>query len=187
LVAFNRNLVPGGGGEVEVWDAARRVRITKIRVEDFGSSVWAIAFSPDGRTIATGGLHRLVHLWDARTGKHLRELEQNVGTAVLSLAFSPDGSILAMSGGEAFASLWDVDKGVPIGPGLKVGGREVSLDLSLDGRRLLTAHGNGQGAIWNIDPKWWAQRACTLANRTLTREEWEEFLPGRPYKPACTA
>jgi WD40 repeat protein len=135
--------------------------------------------------IATGGGDRLVHLWDARTGKLIRELEQNVGNAVLTLEFSPDGSILAMSGGEAFASLWDVAKGVPIGPRLRVGGREVALDLSPDGRRLLTTHGDGQGAIWNIDPEWWSQRACTLANRALTREEWEEFLPGRPYEPAC--
>ena len=27
--------------------------------------------------------------------------------------------------------------------------------------------------------------ACDLANRTLTHEEWEEVLPGRPYEPAC--
>ena len=61
------------------------------------------------------------------------------------------------------------------------------LDLSADGRRLLMTNGNGQGAVWNIDPESWAQRACTLANRTLTREEWEEFLPGRRYEPACTS
>ena len=61
------------------------------------------------------------------------------------------------------------------------------LDLSPDGRRLLMTSGNGQGAVWNIDPVTWAQRACTLANRTLSREEWEEFLPGRRYGPACTS
>jgi WD40 repeat protein/tRNA A-37 threonylcarbamoyl transferase component Bud32 len=186
LVAFVRDgYLAGGGGDIEVWDATRRIRITKILVEAVGAFGWAIAFSPDGRTIATGGLDRLVHLWDARTGKLLRELEQNVGTAVLSLAFSPDGGILAMSGSEAFASLWDVDEGVPIGPRLRVGGREVSLDLSHDGRRLLTTHGNGQGAIWNIDEVWWERRACTLANRTLTPAEWQDFVPGRPYEPAC--
>jgi hypothetical protein len=35
------------------------------------------------------------------------------------------------------------------------------------------------------DPESWKLRACTLANRTLTPEEWEKFLPGLPYEPAC--
>jgi WD40 repeat protein/tRNA A-37 threonylcarbamoyl transferase component Bud32 len=186
LVAFIREgYLAGGGGDVQVWDAARRSLMTRIRVEDITVYGWAIAFSPDGRTIATGGLDTLVRLWDVRTGTLVRELEQNVGPAVLSLGFSPDGRILAMSGGEAFASLWDLAEGVPIGPRLSVGGSEVSLDVSPDGRRLLTTHGDGKGTISNIDPKAWAQRACSLANRTLTRAEWEQFLPGRPYEPAC--
>jgi hypothetical protein len=59
------------------------------------------------------------------------------------------------------------------------------LDLSPDGRQLLMTLGNGQGVVWNIDPEFWAQRSCALANRTLTRQEWEKFLPGRPYESAC--
>ena len=59
------------------------------------------------------------------------------------------------------------------------------MDLSSDGRHLLMTAGNGEGAVWDIDPESWKQRACAIANRTLTREEWEEFLPGRTYEPAC--
>jgi hypothetical protein len=59
------------------------------------------------------------------------------------------------------------------------------LDQSPDGRHLLTTAANGQGAVWDIDPESWKQRACDLANRALSRAEWEEFLPGRPYEPAC--
>jgi hypothetical protein len=36
-----------------------------------------------------------------------------------------------------------------------------------------------------LDPASWPERACALANRALTREEWETFLPGLPYEPAC--
>jgi hypothetical protein len=50
---------------------------------------------------------------------------------------------------------------------------------------MLMTHSDGRGAIWEVDPAAWAERACTLANRTLTREEWAEFLPGRNYDPAC--
>jgi WD40 repeat protein len=174
-----------GGGIVEIWDVARRSRIRTLEVEAdvLGG---AVAFSPDGRTLATGGADPLVHVWDVRTGRLLREIEQNVGNAVWSLEFSPDGSVLAMSGGDPYASLWDVATGEQLGPRLGgFGSREATIDMSSDGRRLLMTHGDGRGAVWDIDPTLWKQRACILANRMLSREEWEEFLPGRPYEPAC--
>jgi WD40 repeat protein len=102
---------------------------------------------------------------------------------VLRLEFSPDGRTLAVSG-EPDASLWDVATGVEIGR-LSGGSRKAMLDISADGRRALLTNANGQGAVWNIEPESWARRACTIANRTLTREEWAKFLPGRPYEPAC--
>ncbi len=187
LVAF---IVDGylqsGGGDAEIWDVARRSLVTTLHRDDNADFLgWAVAFSPDGSMLATGGDDPLVHLWDVRTGKLVRELEQNVGNAVWAIEFSRDGRILAISGGDSFASLWDVVTGAQIGPRLGAGSRESMHSLSPDGRRLLITSGNGQGAIWNIDPEWWPQRACALANRTLTRKEWEEFLPGRPYEPAC--
>jgi len=177
-----------GGGDAEIWDVARGSRIATLQVDTIpGVLGWTVAFSPDGSTLATGGADPLVHLWDVRTSKLLRELEQNVGNAVWALEFSPDGSVLAMSGGDPYASLWDVATGEQLGPRLGgVGSREATIDMSSDGRRLLMTHGDGNGAVWDIDPKSWARRACALANRTLTREEWVEFLPGRPYEPACT-
>jgi hypothetical protein len=39
--------------------------------------------------------------------------------------------------------------------------------------------------LYDVDPMSWEQHACAIANRTLTSEEWEKFLPGRPYDPAC--
>jgi WD40 repeat protein len=150
---------------------------------------WAdlgVALSPDGRILAVGGFGSTVRLVDIHTGKLVRELDQG-GAGAFTLEFSPDGRVLAVSGFEPVASLWDVATGTQIGPRLTAGDRRAMLDLSSDGRRLLMTLGNGQGAVWDVDPKSWAQRACALANRTLTREEWEEFLPGRPYDPACAA
>jgi WD40 repeat protein len=198
LVAFVR---PGwrgegpveGGGDAEIWDVARGARVAKLKVDTVAGPTgavlgWTVAFSPDGRTLATGGGDPLVHLWDVRTGKLVRELEQNVGNGVWSLEFSPDGSVLAISGGDPYASLWDIATGERLGSRLGgIGSREATIDLSSDGLRLLMTHGDGKGAVWDVDAESWAQRACTLANRTLTRDEWEEFLPGRPYEPACAS
>ena len=97
-----------------------------------------------------------------------------------SLEFSPDGRYL----GDRDA-LWDVATGIRIGPKLTAGLPTSMMDLSSDGNQLLVTTEDGRGLIWDVDPASWAERACALANRTLTRDEWETFLPGRPYEPAC--
>jgi WD40 repeat protein/class 3 adenylate cyclase/tRNA A-37 threonylcarbamoyl transferase component Bud32 len=171
------------GPRAEVWDAERRALITTLETEagEQEGDFTAVAFSPDGRHLTTAaGQH--VHLWDVRTGKLVREIEQSVGLELSTLEFSPDGEILAGAGTEPFVPLWDVDSGDPIGTRLAAGSGQAMLDFASDGRRLLMTLGNGKGVVWNIVG---AQRACALANRTLTREEWETFLPGRPYEPAC--
>jgi WD40 repeat protein len=122
-------------------------------------------------------------VWDVHPEARTR-LDQG-GNGAFTLEFSPDGRTLAISGFEPVASLWDVRSGTQIGPQLTAGDRRTMIDLSSDGRQLLETHGNGQGAVWDVDPESWKRRACHLANRTLTRGEWEEFLPGRPYEPAC--
>jgi WD40 repeat protein/tRNA A-37 threonylcarbamoyl transferase component Bud32 len=174
------------GGTAEVWDVAQRSRITTLPVDsDEAFAGEAIAFSPDGRTLATGGLaDPIVRVWDVDTGELIRELDQGSAGAK-TLDFSPDGRTLAVSGFAPAASLWDVASGARIGPTLMAGSRRADIDLSPDGRELLLTAADGRGALWDVDPQSWARRACTLANRTLTPEEWEEFLPGRPYEPAC--
>jgi len=183
---------PGGLGTgravAEIWDVGRRSRFATLHVnagppdrdEGLGQT---LAFSRDGRLLVTAGDDPLVRIWEVGTGRLVRQFEQNVG-GVLRLEFSPDGRTLAISG-KPDASLWDVATGTQVGR-LSGGSRRAMLDLSPDGRHLLMTNANGQGAVWDIDPDSWARRACALANRILTRKEWDEFLPGRPYEPACS-
>jgi WD40 repeat protein len=178
--------VPSRGG-AKVWDAATGRLIATFsgtRDSDFPDS--SVALSPDGHFLAVGGFGRFVRLWDVRTRKLVHELDQG-GNGAFTLEFSPDGRSLAISGFEPVASLWDVVTGTQIGPQLSAGDRRTMIDLSPDGRYLLETHGNGRGAVWDVDPESWERRACDLASRTLTLEEWDEFLPGRPYEPACSS
>jgi hypothetical protein len=52
--------------------------------------------------------------------------------------------------------------------------------------RLAAVYDTGQAYLWDIRPSSWLRRACVLAGRPLTRQEWTDVLPGREYHPACT-
>jgi mono/diheme cytochrome c family protein len=69
-----------------------------------------LAFSPDGRLLATCSYDRLIKLWDATTGKEIRTLKDH-SDAAYSLAFSPDGGLLASGAADRAVKVWDVATG----------------------------------------------------------------------------
>lgn len=72
--------------------------------------VLGVAFSPDGRMLASGGNDNIIHLWDVWTGKSKKTLTGHT-RGVSSVAFSPDGKILASGSWDGTVRLWDVSTG----------------------------------------------------------------------------
>ena len=67
-------------------------------------AVKAVAFSPDGRLLASGG-DKTVRLWDPGSGQHQRTLTGHT-SIIHGLAFSPDGRLLASGSGDGTVRLW---------------------------------------------------------------------------------
>jgi|SRR5262249_12290819 len=120
----------GDGARLLVSDARpsclvrRRLAPLARRCRVGGAGVWAlipggskgtnnlrvltIAFSPDGRTLATSGADGSIYLWDVATG-HLVATHTDPGAGgIYSVAFSPDGRILAAAGTNGSIYLWHV-------------------------------------------------------------------------------
>ena len=73
-------------------------------------AVWAVAWSPDGTTLASGSNDQTVKLWDAATGAERTTLHGHSGP-VRAVAWSPDGTTLASGSGDGTVKLWDAATG----------------------------------------------------------------------------
>ncbi|KAK1242727.1 hypothetical protein MKX08_005539 [Trichoderma sp. CBMAI-0020] len=116
-----------------------------------GHSHWvrAVAFSPDGRYIASGSENKVIKIWDATTGKEQQTL-QGHKHAIASLAFSPDGRYLASGAEDKTIKLWDATTGkehrtIQDGLGCLV----AAVAFSPDGRYLASGLADRTVKVWD--------------------------------------
>jgi WD40 repeat protein len=100
--------IPGGSGEVIVWDAASGE--ARHRLEGHRDVVYDVAFSPDGVLVASASYDRSVRVWNLDQGRPYRVLREHTD-AVFGVAFSPDGRWLASASADRGVKLWDLSSG----------------------------------------------------------------------------
>ncbi|MHC5111460.1 MAG: protein kinase domain-containing protein [Planctomycetota bacterium] len=144
----NGNQLAGGASDgAVVWNAANGEKVLELKKQSAG--VLGLAYSPDGKRLATASPDRTVMLWDAQNGEHLATLSGHAGW-VWSVAFSPDGRILATGSDDRTVRLWDVAAARYMATLSGHGQRVSSVDFSPDGTRLASASVDKTIKLWDI-------------------------------------
>ncbi len=170
-------------------------RVTRLALDDLAplpplGSVhedWidAVAYSPDGSALVTGGSGELV-VWELDTDAH-RVLPDLHGARIMAMDFSLDGSLLATGDAAGTVILWAADAGwQPLGA--RIGLPEMSSgveEIVFLPRGSLILAGGGLATVVSLEPLAVQDVLCDVANRALTDEEKERFGIRADRDDAC--
>jgi WD40 repeat protein len=148
---------------VLLWDLRDPTRQTLLdaRLTGHTGPIYAVGFSPDGDTLATGSTDTTVRLWDVSDPARPRSLGRPItgpGSDILAVEFTPDGDTLAIGSRDSTLRLWDVrdrERPVPASPPLTgATGAVQSITFTPGGEVMAVADGGLPGAgavrVWDI-------------------------------------
>jgi len=141
-----------GSKGMKVWALSTSRRPEAHAFQGHTDSVWCVAFSSDGRRLATGGASGTVCLWDAETRQNLFTLTGHAGN-VAAVAFSPNGERLASCSVDRRIKLWHSHTGQQV---LSLSGHNsnvTSVAFSSDGELLASCGHDGFVRLWDGRPR----------------------------------
>jgi eukaryotic-like serine/threonine-protein kinase len=139
-------LTGSGNGMARVWDAANGRPVGKAL--EHNGAVQCVTFSADSKFVLTASMDKTARLWETVTGEPVGSPYLH-GDPIMCVAISRDDNYVVTGGGH-YARVWDRASGEQIGPALEHRrGAVVSLDISLDGKYVVTGSGEGTARVWD--------------------------------------
>lgn len=116
---------------------------------------WTLAFSPDGKTLASSSYDPMMKLWDPSSGRELASLPLAGGTFTgglwaRGLAFTPDGRTLAAGMSDGSIALWEVASGRQTATLRGPEQHLFTVAISPDGKTLASASKDGSVRLWDL-------------------------------------
>lgn len=187
-----------GDGTVRLWDVERRAPIGE-QLRGHTDAVVGLTFlGADERKLLSVDHEGGIRLWDATTGQPIGQPQYAGGSRLLAVAFERRAPWIACLNGRAGTlrtaeiRLWSTMATQPLdgplsSPALDGSSpAKGSLAFTPDGKQMVSANAGDQLLLWDVDPASWLAEACRIANRNLTRTEWDRYLGAEaPYRCSC--
>jgi WD40 repeat protein len=145
-------LAAASSSTITLWNVDNPSSPSEIAsLEGHTDAINAVAFSPDGKTLASGSADQTIILWDVATGKPIGQPLAGHTDWVRSVVFSPDGKTLASGSDDKTVRLWDVKTGQSIGEPL-TGHNNYVIDVAFspDGKLLASGGWDNTIILWDV-------------------------------------
>jgi len=142
-----------------------------------------LSFSGDGRQLLVGGQSGRVKLIDTTGWRRLWEAVGGHAGFTISAGFGGDGRSVITGGDDGRILVLDRETGAVLA-GFGPGGHTL-IAATVRGPDVVAVIDFTRLRRYHIDPAAWIERACVVAGRDMTAEEWAGLLPGRPRIAVC--